>query len=137
MQRSDTRRLAFIDYQQPRRADRANVARAQRRGNKAFFDTRSPSIGPSQRGVASERLIVTFRKENGRQSPSWLWLSTGRSTERRSWPTSSNACHRRSAKGPGVKAAIEGTTSQLPQSSPDLNPIEMPFSKFKAFLRGV
>src|SRR5215470_9686299 len=80
MQRSDTRRLAFIDYQQPRRADRANVARAQRRGNKAFFDTRSPSIGPSQRGVASERLIVTFRKENGRQSPSWLWLSTGRST---------------------------------------------------------
>jgi len=41
-------------------------------------------------------------------------------------------------KGPGVKEAIEGAISQyLPQSSPDLNPIEMPFSKFKAFLRGV
>ena len=41
-------------------------------------------------------------------------------------------------KGPGVKEAIEGATSQyLPQSSPDLNPIEMPFSKFKAFLRRV
>jgi transposase len=37
-----------------------------------------------------------------------------------------------------VKDAIEaaGTTLQyLPQYSPDLNPIEMPFSKFKAFLR--
>jgi transposase len=38
----------------------------------------------------------------------------------------------------GVKDAIEaaGATLQyLPQYSPDLNPIEMPFSKFKAFLR--
>ena len=41
-------------------------------------------------------------------------------------------------KVPGVKDAIEaaGATLQyLPQYSPDLNPIEMPFSKFKAFLR--
>src|ERR1043165_6254164 len=40
----------------------------------------------------------------------------------------------------GVKDAIEaaGATLQyLPQYSPDLNPIEMPFSKFKAFLRKV
>jgi transposase len=40
----------------------------------------------------------------------------------------------------GVKEAIEaaGATLQyLPQYSPDLNPIEMPFSKFKAFLRKV
>ena len=41
-------------------------------------------------------------------------------------------------KVPGVRDAIEaaGATLQyLPQYSPDLNPIEMPFSKFKAFLR--
>jgi transposase len=40
----------------------------------------------------------------------------------------------------GVKEAIEaaGATLQyLPQYSPDLNPIEMPFSAFKAFLRTV
>ena len=43
-------------------------------------------------------------------------------------------------KVPGVKDSIEaaGATLQyLPQYSPDLNPIEMPFSKFKAFLRKV
>jgi transposase len=43
-------------------------------------------------------------------------------------------------KVPDVKDAIEaaGATLQyLPQYSPDLNPIEMPFSKFKAFLRKV
>jgi len=41
-------------------------------------------------------------------------------------------------KGAGAKDAIEaaGATLQyLPQYSPDLNPIEMPFSKFKAFMR--
>ena len=41
-------------------------------------------------------------------------------------------------KVPGVKEAIEAasaTLRYLPQYSPDLNPIEMPFSKFKAFLR--
>ena len=40
----------------------------------------------------------------------------------------------------GVKEAIEAagaTVQYLPQYSPDLNPIEMPFSKFKAFLRKV
>jgi transposase len=40
----------------------------------------------------------------------------------------------------GVKEAIEaaGATMQyLPQYSPDLNPIEMPFIKFKAFLRKI
>jgi transposase len=43
-------------------------------------------------------------------------------------------------KVPGAKEAIEaaGATLQyLPQYSPDLNPIEMPFNKFKAFLRKV
>lgn len=43
-------------------------------------------------------------------------------------------------KVPGVKDAIEAagaTLHYLPQYSPDLNPIEMPFSKFKAFLRKV
>jgi transposase len=38
----------------------------------------------------------------------------------------------------GVKEAIEAaraTLRYLPQYSPDLNPIEMPFSKFKALLR--
>jgi len=43
-------------------------------------------------------------------------------------------------KVPGVKEAIEaaGATLQyLPKYSPDLNPIEMPFAKFKAFLRKV
>jgi DDE superfamily endonuclease len=37
----------------------------------------------------------------------------------------------------GVKEAIEAagaTVQYLPQYSPDFNPIEMPFSKFKAFL---
>ena len=41
---------------------------------------------------------------------------------------------------PGVRKAIEkarATLRYLPQYSPDLNPIEMPFSKFKAFLRKV
>jgi transposase len=40
----------------------------------------------------------------------------------------------------GVKEAIEAagaTVQYLPQYSPDFNPIEMPFSKFKAFLRKV
>src|SRR6516165_315193 len=43
-------------------------------------------------------------------------------------------------KVPGVKEAIEaaGATLQyLPKYSPDLNPVEMPFAKFKAFLRKV
>src|SRR6266540_3591917 len=41
-------------------------------------------------------------------------------------------------KVPGVKEAIEAagaTLRYLPPYSPDLNPIEMPFCKFKAFLR--
>ncbi len=41
-------------------------------------------------------------------------------------------------KVPGVKEAIEAVGAilrYLPQYSPDLNPIEMPFSKFKAHLR--
>jgi transposase len=41
-------------------------------------------------------------------------------------------------KGPGIREAIEkagATLRYLPQYSPDLNPIEMPFSKFKAFMR--
>src|SRR5580765_8307772 len=43
-------------------------------------------------------------------------------------------------KVPGVNEAIEAvgaTVRYLPQYSPDLNPIEMPFSKFKSFLRKV
>ena len=41
-------------------------------------------------------------------------------------------------KGAGIREAIENaraTLRYLPRYSPDLNPIEMPFSKFKAFLR--
>src|SRR5437899_137597 len=41
-------------------------------------------------------------------------------------------------KSPRIREAIENaraTLRYLPQYSPDLNPIEMPFSKFKAFLR--
>lgn len=43
-------------------------------------------------------------------------------------------------KGPGVREAIEkagATLRYLPKYSPDLNPIEMPYSQFKAFLRKV
>jgi len=43
-------------------------------------------------------------------------------------------------KPPGIRQAIEAagaTLRYLPQYSPDLNPIEMPFSKLKAFLRKV
>ena len=43
-----------------------------------------------------------------------------------------------SHKVPGVAAAIEAagaTLRYLPKYSPDLNPIELPFSKFKAYLR--
>jgi transposase len=43
-----------------------------------------------------------------------------------------------SHKVPGIAEAIEAagaTLRYLPQYSPDLNPIEMPFSKFKAYLR--
>jgi len=42
--------------------------------------------------------------------------------------------------GPGIRAAIEkarATVRYLPKYSPDLNPIEMPYSKFKQFLRKV
>jgi len=41
-------------------------------------------------------------------------------------------------KVPGVREAIEkagATLRYLPKYSPDLNPIEMPYSKFKGFLR--
>ena len=41
-------------------------------------------------------------------------------------------------KTPGVREAIEGAGARLeylPRYSPDLNPIEMPFSKLKAWLR--
>ena len=44
----------------------------------------------------------------------------------------------RAHKVPGVREAIEvrgATLRYLPQYSPDLNPIEMPFSKLKAMLR--
>ena len=43
-------------------------------------------------------------------------------------------------KVPGIREAIEkarATLRYLPKYSPDLNPIEMPYSKFKAFLRKV
>ena len=43
-------------------------------------------------------------------------------------------------KGPGIREAIAkagATVRYLPQYSPDLNPIELPYSKFKAFLRKV
>ena len=42
--------------------------------------------------------------------------------------------------GPGIRKAIEkarATLRYLPKYSPDLNPIELPYSKFKAFLRKV
>ena len=42
--------------------------------------------------------------------------------------------------GPGIRQAIEkagATVRFLPKYSPDLNPIELPYSKFKAFLRKV
>ena len=42
--------------------------------------------------------------------------------------------------GPAICAAIEkarATVRYLPKYSPDLNPIEMPYSKFKEFLRKV
>ena len=65
-----------------------------------------------------------------------------------SWPMWSNAWRNDivvmdnlpAHKVPGVKEVIEAfgaTVQYLPQYSPDLNPIEMPFSKFKAFLRKV
>lgn len=43
-------------------------------------------------------------------------------------------------KVPGIREAIEkvgATLRYLPKYSPDLNPIEMPYSKFKGFLRKV
>jgi transposase len=42
--------------------------------------------------------------------------------------------------GPAIRQAIEkarATLRYLPKYSPDLNPIEMPYSKFKTFLRKV
>jgi transposase len=42
--------------------------------------------------------------------------------------------------GPRIREAIEkvrATVRYLPKYSPDLNPIEMPYSKFRAFLRKV
>jgi transposase len=46
----------------------------------------------------------------------------------------------RSHKVAGVQEAIEkvrATVQYLPKYSPDLNPIEMPYSKFKTFLRKI
>jgi transposase len=46
----------------------------------------------------------------------------------------------RAHKVPGVREAIEkagATLRYLPKYSPDLNPIELPYSKFKALLRKV
>ncbi len=46
----------------------------------------------------------------------------------------------RAHKVPGIREAIEragATIRYLPKYSPDLNPIEMPYSKFKTFLRTV
>jgi transposase len=46
----------------------------------------------------------------------------------------------RAHKVPGIQEAIEkarATVRYLPKYSPDLNPIEMPYSKFKALLRKV
>src|SRR3984893_10010352 len=46
----------------------------------------------------------------------------------------------RAHKVPGIREAIEkvrATVRYLPKYSPDLNPIEMPYSKFKALLRKV
>jgi transposase len=43
-------------------------------------------------------------------------------------------------KGAGIREAIAtagATVRYLPQYSPDLNPIELPYSKFKTFLRKV
>jgi transposase len=40
--------------------------------------------------------------------------------------------------GPTIRQAVEkahATLRYLPKYSPDLNPIELPYSKFKAFLR--
>jgi transposase len=42
--------------------------------------------------------------------------------------------------GPGIRAAIQKARARLrylPKYSPDLNPIELPYSKFKTFLRKV
>jgi transposase len=42
--------------------------------------------------------------------------------------------------GPAIRIAIDkahATLRYLPKYSPDLNPIELPYSKFKAFLRKV
>ena len=44
----------------------------------------------------------------------------------------------RAHKVPGIREAIEkarATVRYLPKYSPDLNPIEMPYNKFKALLR--
>ncbi len=46
----------------------------------------------------------------------------------------------RAHKVPGIREAIEkvhATVRYLPKYSPDLNPIELPYSKFKALLRKV
>jgi transposase len=46
----------------------------------------------------------------------------------------------RAHKVAGVREAVEAagaTLRYLPQYSPDLNPIELPFSKFKTYLRTV
>ncbi len=46
----------------------------------------------------------------------------------------------RAHKAPGIRQAIKRARAELrylPQYSPDLNPIEMPFSKFKGFFRKV
>jgi len=48
--------------------------------------------------------------------------------------------HLQAHKTPGVREAIErvgAALEYLPQYSPDLNPIEMPFHSFKEFLRSV
>jgi transposase len=51
-----------------------------------------------------------------------------------------NECTARGSSRPAIRETIEkarATLRYLPKYSPDLNPIEMPYSKFKTFLRKV
>jgi DDE superfamily endonuclease len=125
----DTTRLAFIDET----AVTINMVRLR---------------GRCPRG---ERLISQVSQGAWKTITFVAALRQGQSTEQHSWPEQCLAPTLKRGdivvidnlpahKVPGVRDAIEAAGAMLqylPQYSPDLNPIEMPFSKFKAFLRKV
>src|ERR1700741_5218997 len=79
-------------------------------------------------------MALRFRKNNPSDQAKSIAYVMRRGSNCRRWVMDNCRVH----LGPGISKAIEkarATLRYLPKYSPDLNPIELPYSKFKAFLR--